>query len=128
VYGFFARLTSNQYAPSNPFLVVFNHGVEYELMVQAALTINAAADEPVGLPGDFNLDGAVDAADYVMWRKPTLVDDEYETWQTNFGRSTSGSGGYGSHAVPEPPAIAILLSGIAFGMRHFHSRGRRSRS
>jgi hypothetical protein len=123
-YGFFARLTSNQYAASNPFLIVLNHGVDYELMVQAALAINAAAAESDSLPGDFNLDGSVDAADYVMWRKPTLVDDEYETWQTNFGRTNSGGGGYESYAVPEPSTVALVMWVIALAPRRFYSRGR----
>ncbi len=123
-YGFFARLTSNQHAASNPFLVVLNHDMDYELMVQAALAINAAAVES-SLPGDFNLDGTVDAADYVMWRKPMLVDDEYETWQSNFGRSLSGGSGGGerdSFAVPEPSMFMLAVWIIAFAGRRSYSR------
>jgi hypothetical protein len=124
-YGFFARLTSSHYEPSNPFLVLFNFGADYELVPTAALAINAAAVES-SLPGDFNLDGTVDAADYVMWRKPTLVDDEYETWQTNFGQSLpGGSGGeHDSSAVPEPSTIALVMWTITLAPRRSYLRGR----
>jgi hypothetical protein len=67
----------------------------------ADVTPTAAA----GLPGDFNQDGNVDAADYVMWRKDTSIGD-YADWVENFGESSPGSGGGAS--VPEPSAIAIV--------------------
>jgi hypothetical protein len=61
---------------------------------------------PPFLPGDFNRDGTVDAADYVLWRfevsQPTVaqrnadsngdgtVDDaDYQIWRRNFGRTSS---------------------------------------
>jgi hypothetical protein len=56
----------------------------------------------VGLPGDFNADGFVDAADYVMWRKDNSV-GAYADWVAHFGESLSGSGGDGNDgSVPEP--------------------------
>ena len=63
-YGFFARMLSDDYAASDPFLLVFNHGVEPAQMMTAGLAINAAAF----LPGDYNHDDRVDAADFVVWR------------------------------------------------------------
>ncbi len=60
-----------------------------------------------GLAGDYNNDGRVDAADYVVWRKnPGAFGGDpagYNTWRTNFGR-TSGSGAALESAagVPEP--------------------------
>ena len=103
-YGFFARLTSNQYGPSDPFLVVLNNGVfDYAQMVPAALAINAAAF----LPGDYNHDDRVDAADYVVWRKTfgsttALAADgsgnqqidqaDFDVWRRNFGTTVAGSG------------------------------------
>jgi uncharacterized repeat protein (TIGR03803 family) len=38
-----------------------------------------------GLPGDYNADGSVDAADYVLWRKN--ASQSYETWRSLFGQS-----------------------------------------
>ena len=60
-----------------------------------------------GLPGDYNQDGVVDAADYTVWRdnlgqpEGTLPNDidggqigpaQYATWQANFG--STGPGGH----------------------------------
>ena len=35
--------------------------------------------------GDFNQDGSVDAADYVVWRKSGYSQADYNTWRANFG-------------------------------------------
>jgi len=76
---------------------------------------------PVGLDGDFNLDGSVDAADYVVWRQglgATYTQADYDTWRAHFGQ-TAGSGT--SEAVPEPSAIILVLSatsGLARRRRH----------
>jgi hypothetical protein len=120
-YGFFARLTSNQYGPSAPFLVVLNNGVfDYSKMVPAALAINAAAF----LPGDYNHDDQVDAADYVLWKKTsgsttTLAADgsgnkavdqaDYDVWRRNFG-ITVGAGGLSVSNVPEPNGWALVAA------------------
>lgn len=66
------------------------------------------------LPGDFNGDLLVDAADYVLWRKTGAEKQDYQTWRDNFGRSDLGGAAVGtSHAaIPEPTAtkhMAILL-------------------
>lgn len=64
-----------------------------------------------GLDGDYNGDGAVDAADYVAWRKTPLAfggDPGYDTWLQNFG--TGGTGGNG--AVPEPGTLMLLIAGL----------------
>jgi hypothetical protein len=122
-YGFFARLTSYQYAPSNPFLIVVNQGVDYELMVDAALAINAAAADSDSLPGDFNHDGTVDAADYVVWRKSLGSASDFELWRGNFGATGGGTGANAANAssgsapssVPEPPALP-LIAALAFGL------------
>ena len=81
-----------------------------------------------GLDGDFNDDGVVDAADYVLWRNNLgasdesaindngdgggVTQDDYDLWVANFG-NTSGSASLEiSAAVPE----ATTLFGIVFGM------------
>jgi hypothetical protein len=68
----------------------------------------------VTLDGDFNMDGSVDAADYVMWRKNGGSMADYNLWRTNFGR-TSGSGGDTNSAVPELGSGALLLIGLFAG-------------
>src|SRR3954447_8625712 len=121
-YGFFTRLTSNQYGPSEPFLVVLNNGVfDYSKMVPAALAINAAAF----LPGDYNHDGHVDGGDYVVWRSTLssttalsadgsnnqLIDNgDYNIWRAKFGHVLLASGQSSSFAVPENSTSLVLIA------------------
>ena len=74
-----------------------------KLYTTGEVTFLAAA----GLPGDFNNDGTVDAADYVVWRKglstATYTPAAYNVWRANFGASLGvGSGG----ATLRRPAVA----------------------
>jgi hypothetical protein len=43
----------------------------------------------VAAPGDFNLDGTVDAADYVRWRKTDNTPANYTLWRANFGNTST---------------------------------------
>jgi hypothetical protein len=68
------------------------------------------------LAGDFNGDGTVDAADYVIWRKNDGSLEGYNTWRAHFG-TLSGVGGGAANAarVTEPSGIWIaflLASGL----------------
>ena len=66
------------------------------------------------LTGDYNHDGTVDAADYVVWRKTDGTLDGYNTWRANFGQAAgSGAGVITNAAVPEPAAGIMLLIGMA---------------
>jgi autotransporter-associated beta strand protein len=83
----------------------------------------------VGVPGDFNNDGAVTAGDYVTWRKNEVANNplpndnsvgnqaaRYSLWRANFvGTPGAGSGGglSGGGAVPEPTTIGLVLIGLA---------------
>jgi autotransporter-associated beta strand protein len=77
-----------------------------------------------GLLGDYNDDGVVDAADYVVWRKdPSNNGGDpggYEVWAANFGSSLgAGSGGSlaaQSAAVPEPNSCLLVLLAVASGV------------
>jgi hypothetical protein len=63
----------------------------------------------VGVDGDFNDDGFIDAADYVTWRKNvpgTYTEDDYTDFRTNFGMSVGGAGGSGT--VPEPSTLGAI--------------------
>jgi hypothetical protein len=69
--------------------------------------------EPLEPPanGDFNDDGVVDAADYVMWRKDESI-GSYDDWVKTFGNNLGAGGG---SAVPEPSAGSLLaLSALMF--------------
>jgi hypothetical protein len=83
----------------------------------------------VAVPGDYNQNGTVDAADYVAWREaqtsgattlsnrdPTQTgpvgDADFQFWRARFGNlSGSGAGGVlgQSAAVPEPSAGALFI-------------------
>jgi hypothetical protein len=114
----FSNMTFTTVLPQLPENLVWN--VDY------ATTSVTLAVAPAGLAGDFNSDGAVDAADYVVWRKglgTTYTEDDYNDWRSNFGATQAGEGAGDSDpsAVPEPATVASLLaSGIlllAFGRR-----------
>jgi hypothetical protein len=77
-----------------------------------------------GVPGDYNGNGVVDAADYVVWRKGgtlqnevvtigSVTPEDYTAWRARFG-NTSGSGSAlaGPAAVPEPNTVLLLAVGM----------------
>jgi hypothetical protein len=88
-----------------------------------------------GLAGDYNNDGAVDTADYTIWRdqlgkhvplqnetaSPGNVDQaDYDVWRTNFGKKAAGAGSvvHSTSQVPEPAAIflatlCLMIAGSA---------------
>jgi autotransporter-associated beta strand protein len=95
----------------------------------------------VTLPGDYNGDGFVNAADYVMWRDTLgsmelldadgdgndIVDaGDYPVWSANFGASegvgSSSNALSATAAVPEPASIALLLA-AALGVIGLRTRG-----
>lgn len=59
-----------------------------------------------GVSGDYNGNGKVDAADYVVWRelRPTTVAEDYFVWRRNFGRTPAVVGA----AVPEASPVILL--------------------
>jgi hypothetical protein len=89
----------------------------------------------LGLAGDYNGNGIVDAADYLVWRDSMgamgsglpadgngdqVVDqDDYFMWRSNFGRTVgeSSSAGAALAGVPEPSSAAFCCMLFAFA-RH----------
>jgi hypothetical protein len=92
--------------------------------VPQSSTADIGAIEAVLQPGDFNRDGTVDSADYVIWRSElgnsgdslwadadqdgTVDADDLGIWRTHFGNSYPA--GSGSHAIPEPSSIFIAVA------------------
>jgi hypothetical protein len=74
-----------------------------------------------GIPGDYNANGSVDAADFVLWRdhlnaNVTLPNDatpgnvsqeDYTVWRTNFGTSAGAARGAAAGSVPEPTSLVL---------------------
>ncbi|QDU87551.1 hypothetical protein Pla175_09150 [Pirellulimonas nuda] len=78
--------------------------------------------DPAILAGDYNGDGAVDAADYTVWRdnlgmpEGTLINDisvgpvgeaQYLVWKNRFGNTLTPA--VGATAVPEPSVATLCL-------------------
>jgi hypothetical protein len=77
----------------------------------------------VGLDGDFNQDGAVDAADYVWWRKSGGSPEDYVEWVEDFGEQQSGNGAGAAAGVPEPATVLLLFAvAITTGARRIRLR------
>ncbi|WP_197531224.1 PEP-CTERM sorting domain-containing protein [Posidoniimonas corsicana] len=95
----------------------------YSLTATAnSLLLTLTAEPVLGLVGDYNDDGVVDAADYTVWRdalgtSTTLPNrdpglggvvgaDDYNAWRDNYGLSSAPEGTTGT--VPEPLGVALL--------------------
>jgi hypothetical protein len=85
---------------------------------QASVTANTNPN-PEGVAGDYNHNGKVDAADYVLWRNGDSPDDSpagYNLWKANFGNPPGSGSGLGSSAVPEPSSLVLAcLTMLAAG-------------
>ncbi len=92
------------------------------------LSLEGAAIPPS--PGDYNENGVVDAADYVVWRDSLgqtgsgLAADgnsnnqidggDYTVWKVHFGQAAgSGSGASANAAVPEQSTLVLLILATA---------------
>lgn len=95
------------------------------------VSIRAGETAPV-LDGDYNSDGTVDAADYIVWRKSDGSQSGYNTWRQSFGESMTAAGAIvgshaGAYAVPEPGSLLLgLMAGIAMVGAYIHRRIRGS--
>jgi len=83
----------------------------FNLVVGAtSVTLQAA------LPGDFNRDNMVDAADFVVWRNglgTAFTPSQYDDWRAHFGESIPVLGaGSAFNQVPEPASGLLLISGL----------------
>jgi len=62
------------------------------------------------VPGDYDRDGLVTAADYVLWRKNDGSPAAYDIWRAHFDQTAgSGSGATANAAVPEPTTLVLLM-------------------
>jgi hypothetical protein len=133
------NLGLNHTASGQPNLMSPNGSTEQLDSSQIATARNSpfALEIPSVLAGDYNGNGVVDAADYVIWRKtlnqvaPGLPADgnnngqidpgDYSIWRSNFGDTNAGVGfsasvaESGINAVPEPnTVVSALLALVAF--------------
>ena len=89
------------------------------------IMVNLFVPAPQIQPGDYNQDGVVDAADYVVWRNTlgqtvpmlgtgadgdgdgVIGPADFDVWRAKFGSIPSGAGSH-SGEVPEPGSTIVL--------------------
>ena len=83
----------------------------------------------VVLPGDFDHNGVVNGADYVMWRKGLGTQfqlSDYNVWRANFGKTAGSGSGLAAASVPEPAVgwmIGVATIAVALGRVLVRGRG-----
>jgi hypothetical protein len=102
----------------NPFTNVNdNLSAAYMSPMVREIDVFGAASPVEPLEGDYNLDGTVDAADYVAWRKQSGITTSYNMWKSNFGESNqNGSGGDDLLVAAPEPASASLVCMAALAL------------
>jgi hypothetical protein len=128
-----SRVSNNATVSLGP---AYNAGGARDLVFRYGAVAGASA----ALSGDYNENGVVDAADYVVWRNNlnqpvtlpndttpgTVSPEDYNVWRANFGLSGGGAAGPSTlmqgfvryigpaaSAVPEPSCILLAGLGIA---------------
>jgi hypothetical protein len=91
-------------------------------------SIEVTAPDGPGVAGDYNSNGTVDAADYVLWRNGgplqnevqgvtpgNVTPEDYDAWRARFGNTAGAAGGSAVVAavVPEPSASVFVIAGGA---------------
>jgi T5SS/PEP-CTERM-associated repeat protein len=109
---------------SGSFVVNYGTGSAFD-----STQVTLSGFQAVALPGDYNHNGIVDAADYTVWRDSLgstgaglaadgningVIDaGDYAVWKSHFGaHAGSGAGGSANAAVPEPATLLMFLAGI----------------
>lgn len=97
-----------------------------EMLDRTQIVLSDFLLSPPLLPGDYNNDGTVNAADYTVWRNKVgtlnsldndpiggiIGTEQYNQWKANFGATASaGSTGGSGGAVPEPSGLMLAAIG-----------------
>jgi hypothetical protein len=93
--------------------------------------ISAAIISAPILAGDYNANGFVDAADYIVWRDSlgstanlaadgnsngTIDDGDYKFWRSHYGEGASSAAASlkDTSSAPEPASVTFIMIGLAF--------------
>lgn len=133
IYLISLELSIDGKTPAEPIFLLFETGEAASGSLEAATAwVDAVVDQLV-LEGDYNNDGAVDAADYSVWRNSlggatglaadgngdlAIDHNDYLTWRANYGRvgvqNPLPMGPVAnSTAAPEPAAASLLVACLA---------------
>jgi len=108
--------------PNEPSRIFFG-GDDESIFKDFSVTVSAAPE----VAGDYNSDGTVDAADYVVWRKnegtnnalpsdnglgTPIGQGHYNLWRSNFGSMAGGGSAPDTASVPEPTSFALVIFGF----------------
>jgi hypothetical protein len=98
-------------------------GLTWDLDVSTTAVMLSIVGSLPGVPGDYNDNGVVDAADYVLWRDggslendptPGIQPEDYDFWRARFGNSAAGAHGAGpASPVPEPTDLLHVITLLA---------------
>jgi hypothetical protein len=115
-----------------PVNATFNFAADTTTSISLTLTgqLLAKSTFSAGIPGDYNQNGVVDEADYVLWRNQLgsgtslpnddtagVGNDDYSRWRAHFGQSsaTGTSQPAQSALVPEPKISSLFALLITIG-------------
>ena len=111
----------------DPFFI--SHGVSFVaqyINTSGAGSLVLTSVPASGVPGDYNGDLNVDAADYIVWRKTDSNNPAgYQQWRSHFGNVTPGSGAGASLAdgvETQPNSLALLVLSVFSSICWRHRR------
>jgi hypothetical protein len=120
-----AALTNSQ-GTSIPYVdlaTLFPNGSNYYRNMTSGMHV-VAGPVLLGMSGDYNRDGTVDASDYTVWRNTFgseidlradgdhdghVTSSDYEYWKTRFGNTSDVGNSDLVENVPEPTAISLAM-------------------
>lgn len=106
--------------------------IQPDVLVDFGPVIDNVSLVEIGVAGDYNSDGAVDAADYTVWRDNFGVTgllafsgadgngdgdvsaEDYQVWHTNFGRGYLDNTPVNIQSVPETCSLSLFT--LTFGV------------